>query len=274
MSCFHVPYLGAQIGLCCNQVGGACQNDGECCDGYCVNGTCACIPDPAPGPLTCLTDGDCCAGSCFYAAPPLAGGYCYKTAGESCQNGYDCFADSCVDGSCSTCSPSHAYFAYGSEQDNNGRCNSQADCCSGLVCNQVQTYLLPPPAPSAYVYGDCCLPNGSSCVPAELNLDAGDCCSGDCDGGSCVCKRTGEQCNGDESCCTGACVAGWEVEAVCCQVVGDTCFSGADCCTGSCPDGQCACVPTGGACGPAGKLAQAGAAACCSGSCSTAGECQ
>src|SRR5262249_1748981 len=93
VSCTHYHYLGTQIGTCCNQVGGDCQNDGECCTGSCVNGACSCVP---VGEYSCYSDGDCCTGSCFFPAPPLTGGLCWKTAGEQCGNDYECLADSCI----------------------------------------------------------------------------------------------------------------------------------------------------------------------------------
>jgi hypothetical protein len=88
-----------------------------------------------------------------------------------------------------------------------------------------------------------CLGFGSSCVQAA------DCCSQICVGGTCLCNSIpGAKCSASTDCCPGqACTSGACAQG--CRAVGDVCTYGSDCCSNACDaTGHCAATCSSGAC--------------------------
>lgn len=143
-----------------------------------------------------------------------------------------------------------------------------------------------------------------ACRPLDRECVAGvECCSGRCEGGSCIAEGTclgpGSPCMNRDGCCSGRCepIAGTSNRActvacrgegkpcsaaadccsfgcaggVCvarqCAKRGDGCSANADCCAGTCTDGRC--TPSeGGICRPTGEdCTSGGGGPCCSGTC-------
>lgn len=87
--------------------------------------------------------------------------------------------------------------------------------------------------------------NGGSCQPpscisdnAACTLDA-QCCGGTCTGNACAalnaaCKTLGNACTVNADCCSSLCSGGTCAQSSFCGQVGDVCVSFADCCGGAC----------------------------------------
>ena len=209
----------------CFYNGMTCSNGGDCCSLTCNGappiGTCACSGQ-AQG---CSQNSDCCAGN------SCQGGFCCYNAGQgpvasptpccsgkvvpvtnicecagpskSCSTGADCCSGSCTGEVCD-CSA------------NGNGCIDNSDCCTG-VC-QAGTCVEPcensPGAPcptdnccaglGCYNLGGndrCFYVNGHSCTSAEQ----GNCATGYCPSGTCVCKPGGMVCTEDYQCCSYNC---------------------------------------------------------------------
>ncbi len=258
VSCSHEVYGAKQYGLCCSQVGGVCHGTFDCCDENCVDGGCACLPE---GPAFCRRDTVCCSGKCVNEGGN--GTFCLNGPGEPCDGGADCFTNACLDSACGACSAL------------NGLCSTDQACCSGLTCaGAFQEFDQGNPQYELVDAGaNCCGPTGATCQ------DGGDCCSQTCANSQCACATTTEECYDDQSCCSGgACRLPLQANdyvgtPICCQAVGQLCISDADCCSESCVNQSCACVASGGQCGPAGVVAPDGPQACCGGCNEDAGTC-
>lgn len=136
----------------------ACQNDGDCCSGYC-NQSNLCAPESTKTCKSngerCLAGGECCSGSC--------GGY----DGHTClcaSNGYPCSEHSvCCSGYC------HQSGSCAPQPEGNGGCQplgyhciDDLDCCSEY-CNEVSVCTVREEL--------ICAPLGNFCSSQE------DCCS-------------------------------------------------------------------------------------------------
>jgi hypothetical protein len=133
-------------------------------------------------------------------------------------------------------------------------CASDADCCTGHVCDTATRSCCVEPMGTCLANIDCCsgLCAGGSCVcdipgtsPNQC-IKSADCCESadgvqDCQGGVCLsCNQSGGACRENSECCgtTLACV-----DDVCCGDKGATCGAGAPCCSGTCGVGStCTCI--------------------------------
>jgi hypothetical protein len=106
-----------------------------------------------------------------------------------------------------------------------------------------------------------CLKLGGACSTA------GDCCSGDCTGGTCgypACTSDGQGCTAGGDCCSQSCVGGkCATLNAHCSTLGNACASSASCCSGLCSGGTC---QAGSFCGQPGDACSTGVD-CCTGQC-------
>ncbi len=100
-------------------------------------------------------------------------------------------------------------------------CTSDADCCSGLKCNQLD----------GETRKTC---GGVSCGAVGASCDDGSgCCTGYCKANSCaLCQAKGAPCESSEDCCGLFCGASQRCSTTECAAKGDACSSDADCCGG------------------------------------------
>ena len=234
----------------CGQTGGRCPAGLDC-----VNGQCRCL---AGGRCSGCCDGDTCVISVSTSRCGSNGEAC-----RDCDDGQECTADSCSNGSCQN-----------NNRPSTESCNSNTGrCLNGVCC------------------GACI--GGSSCLPG---LDNSACGGGgslceDCRPGTC---RQGSCCRGNYRCWTGSdCVNGRNDDQNCgregndCQDCGaqGQCHDG-QCCSGSfacfdgfsCVDGQSnatACGAGGQNCQDCGSAGQCYDGQCCSGTyaCHDGGSC-
>ena len=107
-----------------------------------------------------------------------------------------------------------------------------------------------------------CTPLGAACTISS------DCCSGDCNGGSCQpapCTSDNQKCTTSAQCCSGTCGTGGTCTPLntTCKTLGNACTSGTECCSTYCHSGICS-QPS--YCGQAGDICATGAD-CCGGVC-------
>jgi hypothetical protein len=173
--------------------GGTC---GPCTRGTCLDGLCACpsgqgvchgdcfpecrnveVRDPACGCCTpadgeCGDHTDCCSGICRNDYKYLF--YCVgREHGVTCSFDDQCFSRVCQD----------------------GRCTCAGDICAGLC----RTPCTSSDATRDWNSCDCCRKNGSSCSTHSQ------CCSRDCDGGTCQGLPAGIPCTFDAQCASENC---------------------------------------------------------------------
>ena len=98
----------------CQQNGGSCVQDSDCCAEDCTNGTC-CYGSGS----SCSTNSDCCNGNC-------SGNTCCNATGGSCSTNSDCCNGNCTNGSCTSGGPQC--------QPDGGQCTQDSDCCNS-DCN-------------------------------------------------------------------------------------------------------------------------------------------
>ena len=145
-------------------------------------GSCICTGGDTGDP--CTSDADCCftvcdAGACARACTPL-GSFCDPEIGFNV-----CCSGLCVGCQCACI-----------EGIGTGPCTHHENCCVG-ACFDKQSGV--PFSPNQR----CCVGHGNPCV------DDSDCCSDNCDGGTCGCAAEGHAClsRSDADCCEGlACI--------------------------------------------------------------------
>ncbi len=260
----------------CQEPGGLCEFDENCCIGTCMGGTCACLTASEPW-LGC----DCnvgteapCGGGTVICCPTGGGegapgvctdesvgceSVCSVYPGDACESNTDCCAGSCVEGVCS-CSPGPGWIGCDCATDYEGACGggeSSICCPTGSTDIGVCTAI-----------GDGCPVICTSDPGDECGSD-GDCCLGTCMSGVCACNDPsrpiiGCPCEvGDEGACGGlsdlCCNIGQEPGSAgscispmvgtcnptgnCIADPGETCMADADCCEGKCSnDGVCYCA--------------------------------
>lgn len=223
----------------CGAVGDACAAPTECCSGTCTSAKCALPPAPAclaQGTACTAAEADrCCSGTCEDGACTTAE-FC-KAPGLACANDGECCSVSCLGGACA----SNSCVASGDPA------GSATQCCTGLLGTDGRCAVLPPAG------GFTCGTLGDGC--------AGDleCCSHNCQGGSCVpaytCHAPGDICYGAADCCSGLCSATGGAPGRCedaaggCGQDGTPCDGASNCCTRLCVDlgsGTKVCQPAGG----------------------------
>src|SRR6478752_4531842 len=205
--------------------GGACTGDTDCAEGTCSEaGVCFCNdPDRPSIGCTCNTgDADPCGGSpicCPSSDLPGSTGICVPASegcnptgncmdvGEECGEGADCCAGFlCDSGTCiNNC------------QEPGGLCEFDENCCIG-TCMSGTCACLTADEPWR---GCACNPQGDG----QCGGGGGLICCADGEGGICSSASTG--CNP-----TGGCT----------QEPGQECSGDDDCCTGTCMEGVCACL--------------------------------
>ena len=181
--------------------------------------------------------------------------------------------DSGADAGDAACTPPpDASFRAPQCRSNGQKCNVDPECCSGRCT------------------GNYCLQSGiCDKAPGQPCMRRSECCSFRCEPNPSAasllctpyCMGLGAMCSSTVECCSLGCHGG-----VCspnlCNTVGTSCDRDGDCCSGKCihnPDsgaqpGKCESIP--GSCLPSGEACSAddaGAAACCSKSCTSAGRC-
>ncbi|MFT5355207.1 MAG: hypothetical protein ACI9KE_002423 [Polyangiales bacterium] len=234
--CDAGPGLGFNI---CGSVGGACLSDGgsctqtaDCCSGACADGVCDSSASCVSYSDACVSDGDCCsslcnAGACDYASTTS----CLPTA-TACIADIECCSGNCLsNGKCqSGAGVGPVCLAVGES------CVAREDCCS-TVCDGGEcgrTSFCRADGEPCVADNQCC---GTSCdagscknvvdecLPRYALCDLGaECCGLRCGddgtgvdrciplGGCFVAGPTpsrpfGEDCRGDEYCCSGDCTA-------------------------------------------------------------------
>jgi hypothetical protein len=244
-SCSADPDAGTP-GTCqlsCTPPGQYCQDDVQCCVGFCSTGlldstyTCiATLADAGPRCVwdnqACSQDSDCCSRNC-YGANDGGGGTCTEWV-----YGFD------GGGSALPCLSENSIY------------DGDAGCCSGsaiVLDSGVQVCV-----------GEACLPENAGCYNDY------DCCSTYClgwdggSGGTCLplqwrtCLGGSDYCSQDSDCCSGTCIspdAGPDAGSQCayesfCLPDPSPCYQNGDCCGGLCVsdgDGGLACqTPDGG----------------------------
>ena len=154
-------------GACCNNQGGACNDDPECCfRRYCDDQSQTCVFCSSPGGA-CDRDAVCCSGSCVDDV-------CVCRLDGTCRSDADCCVGSyCSGGQCVQCLP-----------DGEGiYCATDQACCSGNCDN-----------------------SNCGCRSLQTNCESAEqCCSGYCIDGRCAeeagCAPLGEACQEPEDCC-------------------------------------------------------------------------
>ena len=244
----------------CQELGGACVVDAECCSSRCAGGVCLQAGSCA-GPGTACTDrSSCCSGRC----EPLGGStnrvclaYC-KPDGESCTQALDCCSMGCHGGKCG------GPVCRGGDDVS---CTSDADCCSGHCSKDDHTCQ----ADGTTV----CRASGGSCGDGSDGGNDGKCCglcdrtTQRCDPGPGPCRATGSICTQDGDCCRGTCASGGGTVRVCtaaCIPDGTSCTTGADCCSHHCNGSPGTCGAQVAACKLIGTACR-GSDECCSGLC-------
>lgn len=227
----------------CVDYGGACRNDSDCCDGYCLDGVCTYEEE-------CVETGETCG---MVQDPSIATHVSYVDYGECCP------PDECLN---NVCTPPEECMDYGE------------------VCGYVANYSDPTHVGETY-YGECCEPYecidnrcgnpeeeckdyGESCGYVSYVTGAtqaeeflGNCCepyecvNNVCDGSE-ECTDLGGNCKTDEECCEGYVCTDYVCSNPCADL-GETCSEGyVDCCEGGfCVQGICEeCKPGGYSCEP------------------------
>jgi len=109
-----------------------------------------------------------------------------------------------------------------------------------------------------------CTPLGNACTVS------GDCCSGNCNGGSChppTCTGDNQACSTNAQCCSGTCANGTCTPLnSSCKTLGNPCTGGNECCSLYCANGVCS-APS--YCGQNGDICAKGSD-CCGGVCTIA----
>ncbi len=154
-------------GACCNNQGGACNDDPDCCfRRYCDDQSQTCVFCSSPGGA-CDRDAVCCSGSCVDDV-------CVCRLDGTCRSDADCCVGSyCSGGQCVQCLP-----------DGEGiYCATDQACCSGNCDN-----------------------SNCGCRSLQTNCESAEqCCSGYCIDGRCAeeagCAPLGEACQEPQDCC-------------------------------------------------------------------------
>jgi hypothetical protein len=210
---------GGKLGICLNDLCGACATDAICHDVY--------------GAAFLCIGGACVTGGCHTNTDCLGGQLCDTTANTcvACNDDTSCVtafgADHlCVAGACAA-----------------GNCRSGADCGGGFVCDTTTSFCGPCASDNACLssYGSGHLCVGSQCVVGDCRT-ASNCSDGRvCNGNTCTDCSTDQSCAGQYGaghlCVSGGCVAGE------CRTASD-CDPGQLCdatftCTGCSSDNAC-----------------------------------
>jgi len=121
----------------CIRLGGACQQDRNCCNSPCIAGVCGFLPPAELGApcnsekqQTCATPGAVCRP--YQGAGVPAGEYCTLSLRSTCQAGGACVSDACD-------FPNNGSGGVEQEPVCCGRpgtsCTSNSECCAGAVCS-------------------------------------------------------------------------------------------------------------------------------------------
>ncbi len=214
----------------CQELGGTCVVDAECCSARCASGVCLEAGSCAGPGIACTNRASCCSGRC----EPLGGStnrvclaYC-KADGDACTRALDCCSMGCHGGKCGgpVCGG-----------DDDLTCTADTDCCSGHCSTTTHKCQ----ADGVGV----CRASGESCDSSGGDAGGGDgkCCGGTCAGERCdlgagPCRATGTICTRDTDCCRGTCTAaaggGLRVCTAACIPDGTGCTLGSDCCSRHC----------------------------------------
>ncbi len=213
--------------VCCtDQTGPGVCVTGECCPGTpCGDGTSCCLANDNEHAICCATEGACGQdGKCPPADP------CEATCLDACGTVGECNCGDCPAGT--YCAPGN-YCCLGepNSDQNCGGCGNV--CANGATCQ--------PDGSNGYW---CCLANELAC---EGNNQ---CCSGICDGETCVaCRPLTSACGSDEECCSGSCEDGYCADSTCIGLNETGCTAALVCCDNLyCEGGSRCCVPRGGNC--------------------------
>jgi len=220
----------------CAAPGASCATAGDCCQGDCKGGTCACSSD---------------------TSNPWAGCDCTAGDASSCGDGLVCCPTTNDPSGPGICAPTTTGCVPPPQCIESGdACAKNGDCCDGLVCCTASGDTGGPGTctATAKCVHECSSGPGGTC---ESNAD---CCVGKCDlnAGICYCSDparpdVGCPCQpGDSSacggqpdlCCTNGTCASPSVgcQQPECKNAGDTCSADGDCCSGKCSDqGVCYC---------------------------------
>ncbi len=266
--------------------GGACQVDGECASGSCVDGVCcaeacdgvcevcsaaggSCVAvDPSSPDNVCGEDGRVCAGR----------GECALPLGRECASGAECASAQCVQAlvgastlCCEEACPgdqrcSSAGRCVAPVADLGQACQGPGDCtlgqcidgvCCDTPCDGVCERCNAPGEAGRCVADapetacDTSEPERRCLSRGLCQLPNGEVCEGNADCGSGRCEPA---LAGGRICCAVTCQAGQACDATggACQVAprgnGDACQGNGECISGSCQDGRCCPSDCGGAC--------------------------
>jgi hypothetical protein len=232
--------------LCLVALGAPCTDDADCCSGEtaCREGRCS-NPECAPVAGSCLSDGECCSGLCDF-------GVCRTRllfSGEACQADGQCASGQC-DGVCADCLAKGMICGQFVAGRCCGTCDEMTDRCTG---NGLAAPARAQCSKPEHCRSGLCAASGlcSACSVAGPCSEDFECCSNDCDAGSCSpCTWTGAPAPLPDvppdtvpdstavQCCDGTppSIVGGLVQ--CCQPQCDGIECGDDGCMGSC--GSCA----------------------------------
>lgn len=235
----------------CSRVPGAClaadaecTSGPDCCSFSCVNFRCSgdqCTSDNE----ACEADGECCGGICLEGTCAPLNPAC-RTSGNTCASNTECCSGYCKEGVCNN-APSFCTQA-------GDTCTTDTECCGGL-CSIVDGALLGTCLLVPSTGATSCATAGELCgVGADYNGGALPVCGGECCSRACFpygptgalvcqppsgCKPTGEVCAEDSDCCGSAGSPDGDVSNVRCNKVGNN------------PTGRC---DNGNSCSPAGAI--------------------
>ncbi len=226
-------------------VGVDCADDNDCTADVCSDGVCS-NPTIADGVACDGGSGSCTSGECVPNADPCDG--------VNCDDGDDCTADLCIDGSCSNLIVvDGSACANGSGSCQAGECVIP-DGCDGVVCDDDNECTSDSCSDGVCSYDSA--PDGQLCNGGAGSCEAGNCeASNACEGVNC---NDGNECTAD-SCLAGSCVYTDVADGTSCAAGSGSCESGScqavDLCAGvncdddnfctndSCADGTCSNAP-------------------------------